>query len=129
MTSSSWDLWSSYHTTHTYYLEYSLKEGASTLSSGVLLFVPEKHFRFKKPNIRAEIVGSDRKFSIMLMSDAFVKDLELDFIDADAVFSQNYIDITSDNPVKISFSITGGLETAYHLNNSLQMRSVYDLND
>ena len=111
-----------------YYLEYSLKEGASTLSHGTLLFVPEKHFRFKKPNIRAEIVGSDRKFSVTLTSDVFVKDLELDFLDADAVFAENYIDITADAPVKISFSVTGGLETAYHLTNSLRMRSVYDLN-
>lgn len=111
-----------------YYLEYSLKEGASVLSRGTLLFVPEKHFRFKKPNIRAEIVGSDRKFSITLMSDVFVKDLELDFLDADAVFADNYIDITADAPIKISFSVTGGLETAYHLTNSLRMRSVYDLN-
>ena len=110
-----------------YYLEYSLKEGAATLSHGTLLFVPEKHFKFKKPTIKAEIVGSDRKFSITLMSDVFVKDLELDFLDADAVFSQNYIDITADAPIKISFSVVGGLETAYHLNNSLQMRSVYDL--
>ena len=112
-----------------YYLEYSLKEGASILSTGTLLFVPEKHFRFKKPNIRAEIVGSDRKFSVMLMSDVFVKDLELDFLDADAVFSQNYFDITADAPVKINFSIMGGLETAFHLTSSLRMRSVYDLND
>ena len=53
---------------------------------------------------------------------------ELDFLDADAVFAENYIDITADAPVKISFSVTGGLETAYHLTNSLRMRSVYDLN-
>ena len=110
-----------------YYLEYYIKEGSSVISFGTLLFVPEKHFRFKKPRIKAEVSGSDRRFSITLSADAFVKGLELDFDGVDAVFSDNYIDLTTDAPVKLSFTVTGGIETAYHLNEALIIRSVYDL--
>lgn len=110
-----------------YYLEYYLKEGSSIVSHGTMLFVPEKHFKFEEANIKAEIVGSDRRFSLTLSSDKFAKDVEIDFIDTDAVLSDNYIDLTGDAPVKISITVTGGIETAYHLNDALRIRSVRDL--
>ena len=110
-----------------YYLEYSIKEGASYPSVDTLLFVPEKHFKFKKPNIRTEVIGSDRRFSITISADCFVKDLELSFEGIDAVFSENYVDLTSSSPIKISISLIGGLETAFHLGRALRLRSVYDI--
>ncbi|MBQ8414424.1 MAG: hypothetical protein IJX58_08475 [Clostridia bacterium] len=110
-----------------YYIEYFIKEGSFTLGRGTMLFVPEKHFRFKKPKIKSVITGADRRFSITLSSDVFVKDMELDFDGVDVVFEDNYFDLTSDAPVKINFTVTGGIETSYHLKDLLQMRSVYDL--
>ncbi|MBE6532292.1 MAG: hypothetical protein E7676_02135 [Ruminococcaceae bacterium] len=109
------------------YLEYYLKEGSSIVSHGTMLFVPEKHFRFEEANIKAQIVGSDRRFSLTLSADKFAKDVEIDFIGTDVVLSDNYIDLTSESPVKISITVTGGVETAYHLNDALKIRSVRDL--
>lgn len=109
------------------YLEYSLKDGSSILSSGILLFVPEKHFEFKKPKITARIVGEGRKFSIALSSDVFVKDLEIDFDGVDALLSDNYIDLTSPSPIRLDVNLTSGSETAESLQSALQLRSVYDL--
>ncbi len=110
-----------------YYLEYYIKEGVAVPSAGTLLFVPEKYFKFKKPSIKAEVTGSDRRFSVTLSANCFVKNLELSFDGVDAVFSENYFDITSSSPVKINLSVVGGLETAYHLNQALRLRSIYDL--
>lgn len=110
-----------------YYLEYYLKEELSTISKKTLLFVPEKHFNFKKPFIEAKITGQDKHFSLTLSATNFVKDLELGFDGVDAIFSDNYIDLTGEAPVKINFTITGATQTAHHLDGLLEIRSVWDL--
>lgn len=110
-----------------YYLEYTLKEGSSVVSHGVMLFVPEKHFKFKKPKIKAVITGQDRRFSITIASDVFVKDMELSFDGIDAIFSENYFDMTSDGPVRIDFTLTGGAESAFRLKDALELRCVVDI--
>lgn len=110
-----------------YYLEFCLKEGSFPLSKDVILFVPEKHFEFKKPKFKTVVTGEERRFSVTVSSDVFVKDLELDFDGVDAVFSNNYIDLTTDAPVKIDVTLTGSAETTYRLKDALMIRSVYDL--
>ncbi len=110
-----------------YYIEYYLKEGTSVISRRTALFVPEKHFNFKKPKLKTVISGQERSFSITLSADCFVKDMEIDFDGVDALFSDNYFDLTSEAPVKISFTVSGGIETSYHLKDVLSLRSVYDL--
>ena len=110
-----------------YYLEYYLKEGSSVISRNTLLFVPEKYFKFEEANINWQVSGFDRKFSVTLTSDKFIKGLEIDFEGADAVLSENYIDVTSDSPIKISFTVTGALESASRLNEALKTRTVKSL--
>lgn len=110
-----------------YYLEYYIKEGSSVLGRKTMLFVPEKHFHFNKPKMKTVITGQDRRFAITLSSDVFVKDVEIGFDGVDAVFEDNYFDITSDAPVKINFTVTGGIETSFHLKDLLEIRSVVDL--
>ena len=110
-----------------YYLEYYLKEELSTISKKTLLFVPEKHFDFKKPFIDTKITGQDKHFSLTLSATGFVKDLEIGFDGVDAVFSDNYIDLTSEAPVKINFTINGAPTIALKLQDALELRSVYDL--
>ena len=39
----------------------------------------------------------------------------------------NYFDITSDSPLKINFTVAQGIETAFHLKDVLEVRSVADL--
>jgi beta-mannosidase len=110
-----------------YYLEYLIKEGDYVVSRDTLLFVPEKHFAFKKPSFKTVITGQDRRFSITIASDVFVKDMEIDFDGIDAVLEDNYFDMTSDAPIKINITVTGGMETAYRLKDALEVRCVYDL--
>ena len=110
-----------------YYLEYYIKEGSSILGKGTLLFLPEKHFVFKKPKIKSVITGQDRRFSLTIASDVFIKDMEIGFDGVDVVFEDNYFDITSEAPVKIDFTVIGGMETAFHLKDLLEMRSVVNL--
>ncbi len=110
-----------------YYLEYCIKEGSSQLSRKTLLFVPEKHFGFKKPSMKTVISGQERHYSITLSANCFVKDLEIGFDGVDVVLEDNYIDLTNEAPVKINFTVIGGIETSYHLKDVLQLRSVYDL--
>ena len=110
-----------------YYLEFYIKEGSSPLSRTTMLFVPEKHFNFKRPHMKTVITGQDRRFAITLSADCFVKDLEIDFDGVDVVLDSNYIDLTSEAPVKIGFTVMGGVETTYHLKDVLELRSVVDL--
>ena len=110
-----------------YYLEFYIKEGSSVLSKNTALFVPEKHFNFKKPKMKTVISGQERRYSITLSSDCFIKDMEISFDGVDVVLEDNYIDLTSEAPVKINFTVVGGIETSYHLKDVLQLRSVYDL--
>ena len=110
-----------------YYLEYCLREGSSALAHGVLLFVPEKHFDFKKALIDTKITGQDKNFSLTISADKFVKDLEMDFEGVDGVFSDNYINLTSGAPVKIGIKITDPTKSAEQLSQLLKIRSVQDL--
>jgi hypothetical protein len=57
----------------------------------------------------------------------FVKDLEICFDGVDAVFSDNYLDFTSEAPVKIDFRVTDTPQTTYHLNEKLELHGVWDL--
>ncbi len=110
-----------------YYLEYLIKEGDYVVSRDTLLFVPEKHFAFKKPKLKTVITGQDRRFSLTVASDVFIKDMEIDFDGVDVVLEDNYFDITSDAPIKINFTVMGGMETAFRLKDALELRSVVDL--
>ena len=110
-----------------YYLEFYIKEGSSIHGKDSFLFVPEKHFNFKKPKLKSVVTGQDRRFSITISADVFVKDMEIDFDGVDIVFDNNYIDLTSEAPVKVNFTVIGGMETSYHLKDALNIRSVYDL--
>ena len=110
-----------------YYLEFYIKEGSSPLSRGTLLFVPEKHFNFIRPKMKIVVTGQDRRFAVTLSADCFVKDLEIDFDGVDVVLDNNYIDLTSEAPVKIGFTLVGGVDTSYHLKDVLSLRSVVDL--
>ena len=112
---------------HEYFLEYSLREGASVISSDVLLFVPEKHFAFEDPEIYCEISGSERRFSMTITARKFAKDVEFDFEGVDAVFSENYLNLTSSSPTKITVNVTSGIETALHLREILKIRSINDV--
>ena len=109
------------------YLEYFIREGNSVVSRGVLLFTEPKKFRFLDPNIKAEIVGDDRRFSITLTAESFASGVEISFADTDALFSDNCLDLTQSTPVKISFTILGRSTSARLLGETLKIRSIYNI--
>ena len=112
---------------HERVVAYSFTEGNSTLAEGTYMFVAPKNFAYKNPEIKAEISGADRRFSITLSASCYAGAVELDFADTDAVFSDNYFDITSEVPVKISFTATSPVETVKSLKKQLKIRSLYDI--
>ena len=112
---------------HERLIEYSFTEGNSTLAKGTYLFAAPKNFVYKNPDIKAEIAGADRRFSITLTSSCYAGGVEIDFADTDAVFSDNYFDITSEVPVKINFTVSSPVETAKSLKKQLKIRSLYDI--
>lgn len=110
-----------------YYLEYELKCGPSVVSRNVMLFVAEKRFAYEDPNIKAEIIGAERKFSITLTAEAFAQGVEIDFLGHNTVFYDNFIDITTNMPIKLTFGVIGGSTTAERLMSELRIKSVYDI--
>ena len=109
-----------------YYLEYYIREGLSVASRGTLLFTEPKSFRLLDPKIDAKIVGRDKRYSITLSASAYARDVEIEFADADAVFYENYIDLTQNAPYKISFILVNGEDSAESLTKALRIRSLYD---
>ncbi len=109
------------------YIEFVFSEGSHIHSKGVKLFTAPKRFKFEKPEITAEIEGGDRHFHITITADKYVGALELGFTDVDAVFSDNYFDITSPMPIKIGFTVNSPVETVKTLKKQLKIRSLYDI--
>lgn len=108
-----------------YYLECYLRDPLGTYSRGTTLFVPEKHFKFLDPKITSMVVGADRRFSVTLGASAFARRVEISFEGRGTVLYDNYFDITSSAPVRVSFTLTGPISTADELTASLKIRTVY----
>lgn len=77
------------------YLEYSFLIGNEVVSSGTVLFVRAKHFNFVNPEIKTDISEESDKFIILVKSKAFARFVELDIKEADAVFSDNFFDLSA----------------------------------
>lgn len=108
-----------------YYLEYGLREGAVSITKSTLLFVKPKRFLFRDPAIEAHINGAGRSYSITIRAESFAKDVEICFDGMDVAVSENYFDITSSAPLKISISVPKNVETtAFELENALRIRCV-----
>ena len=110
-----------------YYLEFGLREGAVTVTRNTLLFTSPKRFNFEDPAIKAQISGSGRSMTITLRADAFAKDVEISFEGHDVILQDNFIDITSQTPVKLNFMVTSGVVSSFELEDALRIRSVYNI--
>ena len=107
------------------YFEFST-DSEKELSKGTHLFTKPKYFKYKKPTINTEITGSGSDFALLISADCYVGGVALSFCDADAVFEDNYFDITSKSPLRISFS-TKGSEAIDKLKRGLVIKSIYDI--
>ncbi|GAF64596.1 putative galactosidase [Bacillus sp. TS-2] len=79
------------------YVECELyNENDQLLQVKTCLFTKAKHFNFISPHIKHAIYENDDQYSIELSSRAFAKNVELDFAGCDAIFSDNYFDLSAD---------------------------------
>ncbi len=108
------------------YLEYTLFDGTTPVYRDTLLLVKPKRFAFLDPGIRTLVSGSDKRFTLAISASAFAKGVEISVGDVPVLLSDNYFDITTSAPVKITLN-TGSLETVERIRTMLKVRSVYDI--
>ena len=77
------------------YLEFKLFRGSEEISCGTVLFVKSKHFNFYDPELAFDVSECEDKFVIHVSSKAYAKFVEVDLKDTDAVFSDNYFDLSA----------------------------------
>jgi beta-mannosidase len=110
------------------YLEYRLEDKNGSVSGGTVLFVKAKHFEFQNPEITFAVSENSTAFLIQLRSKAFAKFVEISLKTADAVFSDNYFDLSADEPKTVILNkqdLSRPLTLA-ELENEITIRSYYD---
>lgn len=83
------------------YSVFRLYEEDKLLTERTVLFVKPKHFEYKEPVYNIEIEEQENDFDITVKASSFCQYVELYFKDFDAVFSDNFFDITSENGVTV----------------------------
>lgn len=109
-----------------FYLAVSLSDGQNTVFSDTALFTLPRSFRFSFPDISYEIKGSGKEFVLTVSSSAFAKYVKLDFQNTEVEWSDNYIDLVKNVPIRIPFS-TKSATAAEALTRDFTYMSVYDL--
>ncbi len=99
-------------------------------STEIEIFVRFKHLSLEKADIRVKVTEEQEEYVLEVTSNRLVCFVELDFEDADAIFSDNYFCLGSENPklVRLKKSdIRGSLFTsARDLEQRLRIRSLKD---
>ena len=93
------------------------------------VFLPYKHLHLQKPDYFVNIQEFNEEIIIEVKTNTYAPFLELDFINLDAIFSDNYFDITSEEGAKISIAkadIKGNTKDIEQLKQELTTRSLYD---
>ncbi|MUG88660.1 glycoside hydrolase family 2 protein [Paenibacillus timonensis] len=111
------------------YLEYAWVEDGEIVSGSTVLFVKPKHFRFVDPGIHAVITEAEDRFTITLTSEAYARFVELDVTELDAIFSDNYFDLSAgaQKTVTILKSAMSRPAELAELRERLTVRSVFDI--
>lgn len=122
--------------THHYYdkkdvfveVVFTYEDGRVQIESDTL--VPYKHVELPQSSIYTEVVGNANTYTIALQSNVYTPFVEVDFMDADVILSDNIINLTDDKPHVISFEtkdvINGSFTDATDVKNRLRIRSLRD---
>ena len=125
---SSTDVFSEEFTPENIYGEYLYSElydkNGNFIMRQTELFVPPKHFDWKKPNIKAEISVSGDKTVIDISSDTFTKGVFIDFTDFDCKLSDNFFDITDKKCYQVTVETD---HTPQELKKQMKIISVFDI--
>ncbi len=91
-------------------------------------FVPYKHMELPKPHFATAVKEMGDCFEITVQSDVFAPFVEMDFADADVIFSDNFFTVTSEKPVTVRLEkcdiLRGSFADAADLNARLVLVSV-----
>lgn len=100
----------------------------SCVSERVTLFVKPKHFAFEKPVYEVSVEDREEVFFIQVKASSFAQYVELELTETDAVFSDNYFDITSPEGVAVTLEKAGlpAYMDCRELKKQLTVRSVAD---
>ena len=109
-------------------LAYELYDASGALiSHSSLLFCKPKHFNMAQPDVKVAITGGNGHFDITVSASTYVKSLEIDFNNHDALLSDNYFDITSSEVLHLTAEVSDTSVTAEQLIADLTLQSVYDI--
>lgn len=110
------------------YLQYDLMADGWNVGGGTVLFVPPKHFDFTDPKLGCSVLEREDSFLVVVSAEAFAKFIELDLKNADAIFSDNYFDLSAGETRRVtvrkedlSVPLTGP-----QFKSLLRVRSLYD---
>lgn len=92
--------------------------------------VPFKYLQMKPADIKAEVYDLEDGYEIRLFSQVFAAFVELDFEDADVIFSDNYFHLTDKEPYSVFLRnkdiINGEFKGASEVKDRLMIRSLRD---
>ena len=110
------------------YLEFMFVVNGKTVSTGTVLFVKSKHFKFYNPRLNINTLDNDNNFVLEITSIAYAKFVELDLMEFDTIFSDNYFDLSSGTTKIIEIKkedLPDGFSIK-QLNRQLKIRSLFD---
>ena len=108
--------------------EVVLADGAVLTDTDTLM--PYKHLELVKPHFVTEVNETEDCFVISVQSDVFAPFVEMDFADADVIFSDNFFTISNEKPVVIRLDkrdiMRGNFVDAADLKTRLVLTTVAD---
>nr|WP_067932841.1 glycoside hydrolase family 2 protein [Alicyclobacillus kakegawensis] len=112
------------------YLEYSFETGDG-VRQGTLLLAPAKHFEFVNPRLSVAVEDAGDAFVVRVSAQAYAKYVALDLSGADAVFSDNFFDLSADAPrtITVAKSSLSRPLSRDEFAQALQVTSLYDTYD
>ena len=88
------------------------------------LYVPPKHFEWKKPKISLDFQECEGGVSIDITADTLAKGVHLEFDECDPKLSTSFVDLTSTEPYRI---IAKTDKSPAELSRQVRVMSVYDI--
>ena len=87
-----------------------LTVGGQSVSSNLVFFVSSKQIHLMPAAVSAEITGSGDGYNVVLRSPVLARSVYVSFGKVDVKFSDNYINLLPNEPVKIHVSSTAALD-------------------
>jgi len=112
------------------FLESEIILSDQTVLKETEVFVPYKYLNLEQAKLNVEVEEAEDFYEIKISSDVFAPFVELDFKEADAIFSDNYFSITNENPVTIKVQKSDiqrdSLKSKADIQKKLQIRTLRD---